>query len=90
MDKYIAFDPQADAESYEVTVFSNEFGDEIELTVYQFPNEYYAVAVICQEEEPFKDFTGIGVDLRRKKTAIKKALIHLYEQAYENLFLMER
>ena len=72
--------------SREVKQIVNKLGDEIELEIFQYPNEYYVVATICQDHPPFIDCFSFGSDLRRKKAAIRKALRDLYLQAYPDLF----
>ncbi|WP_299093869.1 hypothetical protein [uncultured Metabacillus sp.] len=66
----------------EVTQFVNEHGDEIELETVQYSDHYRAVATICQEEEPFKDFYAEGISALSEKEAVSQALEELYRQAY--------
>ncbi|NHM30675.1 hypothetical protein [Neobacillus terrae] len=71
---------------WEASQIVNEYGDEIEIEIIQFRNQYHVTVNICQERPPFKDFTAIGIDLHSKRKAAKKALIKLYNQAYPQLF----
>lgn len=65
-----------------VSQFINEYNDEIELEIIKYPNHYKVVVTICQDEPPFKDFIGIGIDRRSVRRATRKALRELYSQAY--------
>ncbi|WP_071392876.1 hypothetical protein [Bacillus tuaregi] len=68
--------------SREVKQIINEVGDEIECEIIRYKNRYAVTVTICQDEPPFLDCIGFGEDPRRKKKALKKALKHLYIQAY--------
>jgi hypothetical protein len=68
--------------SQRVTQLVNEHGDEIELETIQYKDHYHAVATICQDKAPFKDFFAEAVDYHSEKEAARKALKELYRQAY--------
>lgn len=72
--------------SWDVTQFKNEYGDEIEMDIIQYPNEYLVTVNICDEQPPYRDITATGTHPRSKKHAAKKAMILLYKQAYPELF----
>jgi hypothetical protein len=65
-----------------VSQFINEYNDEIEMEIIKYPDHYKVVVTICQEEPPFKDFIGIGMDRRSARKAARKALEGLYLEAY--------
>ncbi|MBS8263844.1 hypothetical protein DYI25_05245 [Mesobacillus boroniphilus] len=65
-----------------VSRFINEYNDEIEMGIIKYQDHYKVVVTICQEEPPFKDFIGIGIDRRRGRRAARKALKGLYLEAY--------
>ena len=73
-------------QSREVTQLVNEFGDEIELEMFQYDNHFYVIATICPDHLPFKDYIGRGKDRLNKRTAVKMALKELYMKAYPSLF----
>ncbi|MCM3652922.1 hypothetical protein [Metabacillus litoralis] len=68
--------------SQRVTQLVNEHGDEIELETIRFKDHYRAVATICQDKEPFKDFFAEAVDHHSERDAARKALKKLYKKAY--------
>lgn len=65
-----------------VSRFNNEFNDEIEMEIIKYQDHYKVVVTICQEEPPFKDYIGIGMDRRSARRAARKALSNLYKEAY--------
>jgi hypothetical protein len=65
-----------------VSRFINEYNDEIEMEIIKYQEHYKVVMTICQEEPPFKDFIGIGMDRRSGRRAARKALKGLYLEAY--------
>lgn len=69
-----------------VSRFINEYNDEIEMEIIKYPDYYKVVVTICQEEPPFKDFIGIGLDRRSARKAARKAMLELYKTAYPQLF----
>jgi hypothetical protein len=71
--------------SMEVTQFFNEYGDEIEMDIIRYPNEYQVTVNICDEAPPYRDFTATATDIRSKRKAAKRALLELYQQAYSGL-----
>ncbi|GAM12152.1 hypothetical protein [Mesobacillus selenatarsenatis] len=60
----------------------NEYNDEIEMEIIKYQDHYKVVVTICQEEPPYKDFSGIGTDIRSARRAARKALKGLYLEAY--------
>jgi hypothetical protein len=60
----------------------NEYNDEIEMESLKYQDHYKVVATICQEEPPYKDFIGVGIDKRSARRAARKALKVLYLVAY--------
>lgn len=62
--------------------FINGYNDEIEMEIIKYQDHYKVVVTICQEEPPFKDFIGIGIDRRSARKAARKALKGLYLNAY--------
>ncbi|RSD28596.1 hypothetical protein [Mesobacillus subterraneus] len=69
-----------------VSQFTNEYLDEIEMEVIKYHDHYKVVVTICQEEPPYKDFIGVGVDRWSGRRAARKALNGLYIDAYPQLF----
>lgn len=69
-----------------VSQFKNEYNDEIEMEIIKYQDHYKVVVTICQEEQPYKDFIGIGTDRRSGRRAARKALMKLYRAAYPELF----
>lgn len=65
-----------------VSRFINESNDEIEMEIIKYQDHYKVVVTICQEEPPYKDFIGLGTDKRSARRAAKKALLELYQDAY--------
>jgi hypothetical protein len=65
-----------------VSRFINEYNDEIEMEFIKYQDHYKVVVTICQEEPPFKDSIGIGMDRRSGRRAARKALKGLYLEAY--------
>ena len=55
---------------------------EIEFEIIHYPNYYKAVATICQDFPPFKDFIAFGKSSHSQKRAIQKAIKDLNQQAY--------
>jgi hypothetical protein len=72
--------------SWDVTQFMNEYGDEIEMDIIRYPNEYQITVNICDENPPYRDITATATHSRSKKHAAKKAMILLYKQTYPELF----
>jgi hypothetical protein len=74
--------------SREVLQIVNEHGDEIELETIQFDDHYRAIATICQDQTPSKDYIGFGHDTVSERNAIEEALRELYQNTYnyENIF----
>ncbi|WP_102261164.1 hypothetical protein [Mesobacillus jeotgali] len=72
--------------SWDVTQFENEFGDEIEMDIIQYTNEYQITVNICDQQPPYRDITATATHPRSKKQAAKKAMTLLYKQAYPELF----
>ena len=72
--------------SWDVIQIINEYGDEIEMDIIQYTNEYQITVNITDEQPPFRDFTATATHPRSKKNAAKKAMILLYKQAYPELF----
>lgn len=70
--------------SREVKLIVNDVGDEIELEVIQYSDQFKVVATICQDAPPFKDYIGVGNDKHSVTNAARKALKELYAQAYFN------
>lgn len=68
-----------------VSLFMNEYNDEIEMEIIKYTDHYKVVVTICQDEPPFKDFIGIGLDRRSGRRAARKALLVLYSNAYPDL-----
>jgi hypothetical protein len=64
-----------------VTHKVNEHGDEIELETLKF--DEYAIAIICQDKPPFKDYLAEAKFQLEKRTA-RKTFNELYLQAYTN------
>jgi hypothetical protein len=64
----------------------NEYDDEIEMEIIKYHDQYKVVVTICQQEQPYKDFIGIGTDCRSKRKAAKIALLELYREAYSDIF----
>ncbi|WP_286180529.1 hypothetical protein [Bacillus sp. ISL-37] len=60
----------------------NEYNDEIEMEIIQYPDHYKVVVTICQERPPYKDIIGIGTDRRSARRAARNALKGLYLEAY--------
>lgn len=71
---------------WEVTQFTNKYGDEIEMDIIQYPTEYQVTVNICDEKPPYRDITTTGTHPKSKRKAAKKAMIELYKQAYPELF----
>jgi hypothetical protein len=65
-----------------VVRIKNEYGDEVEVELLQFPSYYKVTATICQDYSPYKDCIGIGVDDDNESSALRKALRELYLDAY--------
>ncbi|MEH7885118.1 hypothetical protein V7654_12455 [Bacillus sp. JJ1609] len=65
-----------------VSRLTNEYNDEIEMEIIKYQHHYKVVVTICQEEQPYKDFIGIGTDKRSARRAARKALKSLYFKAY--------
>jgi hypothetical protein len=65
-----------------VVRIKNEYGDEVEVELLQFPSYYKVTATICQDTSPYKDCIGIGVDDENESSALRKALRELYLEAY--------
>lgn len=65
-----------------VSRFLNEYNDEIEMEIIKYQNHYKVVVTICQDEAPYKDFIGIGLDPRSGRRAARKALKDIYFKAY--------
>jgi hypothetical protein len=63
--------------SHRVSPKVNEHGDEIELETIKFDDHCRAVATICQDTPPFKDFFAEARD-----QLSGKAINELYLQAY--------
>jgi len=61
-------------------LFFNERKDLISLDVYHF-KQFVVIASICEDVEPFRDYTGKGTSSNRKK-AIQMAIKDLNKQAY--------
>jgi hypothetical protein len=72
--------------SWEVTQFTNEYGDEIEMDIIQYPTEFQVTLNICDEKPPYRDITTTGTHPKSKRKAAKKAMMDLYKQAYPDLF----
>lgn len=72
----------AECIKWEAFQFVNEYGDEIEMEIIHFRDQYKVIVNICQDEPPFKDYSAIGIDTHSKRLAAKKALIKLYKRAY--------
>lgn len=71
--------------SWDVMQFINEYGDEIEMDIIRYQNEYQVTVNICDDKPPFRDYTVTATDLHSKKKAAKKALLELYHQAYSDI-----
>ncbi|MGN7942154.1 hypothetical protein [Virgibacillus sp. 6R] len=67
--------------SREIKQIKNERGDEIEVEVRRYEKHYHAIATICEDKPPFKDYFAEATD-RKRMNALRKALKDLYEQAY--------
>ncbi|MGM7721586.1 hypothetical protein [Metabacillus sp. Hm71] len=61
----------------------NEYGDEIELETIRYYDHCRAVATICQEKPPYKDYFAEAKD-QTVRGAARKALKELYLQAYSS------
>ncbi|MEH7886351.1 hypothetical protein V7654_18780 [Bacillus sp. JJ1609] len=72
--------------SWEVTQLINEYGDEIEMDIIQYPTEYQVTVNICDKKPPFKDITTTAIHPRSKRKAAKQAMMELYKLAYPELF----
>lgn len=66
--------------SRRVTIKVNEHGDEIELEILKFDES--AMAIICREKPPFKDYLAEAKNQFKNLTA-RKALNEPYPQAYD-------
>jgi hypothetical protein len=53
-----------------------------EMEIIKYYDLYKVVMTICQEEPPFKDFIGVGMDRRCPRRAARKAMLELYQPAY--------
>lgn len=59
----------------------NEYSDEVELETVMYQDHSHAVATICENKPPFKDYFAEASDLTERGAA-KIALQELYRQAY--------
>jgi hypothetical protein len=65
-----------------VSQLINEYNDEIEIEIIKYNDHYKVVVTICQEEQPYKDFIGVGTEERSARRAARKALKDLYLKVY--------
>ncbi|MGM0923265.1 MAG: hypothetical protein ACQEWW_18965 [Bacillota bacterium] len=67
--------------SRRVLHIGNEHGDEVEMVMTKYKDQWLAIATICPDEPPFKDYSAEGV-AKSERGAAREALIELYQQAY--------